>query len=146
MLPSRHIIVSLSLGGGLWFYTQSLFAGLLCFLSGILVDVDHIVDYAINSGLKGINLKDIYWTCFRLPHQREESKLKKVYLIFHSWEAVVLFWIGFLLFRNIYLLAITLGYTSHLVMDTAVRAFHPLAYFVTYRLRKNFMTTRLFNP
>lgn len=145
MLPSRHIIVSLSLGAGMWAFSRSFFAGILCFLSGILVDVDHIIDYVANAGLKSLNLKDIYWTCANLPHQREESKLKKVFLIFHAWEIAILLWMGYLLSRNIYLLSIALGYTSHLSMDNAAHhTFHPLTYFITYRLRKGFKTIKLF--
>ena len=41
MLPSKHIMVSVPLGIAVGFFTQSVFAGLSCFLSGVLVDVDH---------------------------------------------------------------------------------------------------------
>lgn len=145
MLPSRHVIVSLVLGGGIWAFTHSFIAGLLCFFSGTLIDIDHLIDYVINSGLKGFSVKEFYWTCLKLPHQKEQSKIKKVYLIFHAWEIAILLWAGCLLFKNIYLLAMALGYTAHVLMDNAVHhVFHPFFYFIIYRLRRDFRTSRLF--
>ena len=144
MLPSRHVIVSLVLGGGIWVFTQSFIAGLLCLFSGILIDVDHLIDYVINSGLKGFSVEEFYWTCLKLPQQKEQSKFKKVYLIFHAWEIAILLWAGCLLFKSIYFLAIALGYTAHILMDNAVHVFHPFSYFIIYRLRKDFRTSRLF--
>lgn len=145
MLPSRHIIVSLSLGAIISVFTKSTVAGLLCFFSGFLVDVDHVLDYVVNEGPKNFSLKNIYRTCRKLPFQKEKSRLKKVYLVFHSWEAVIIIFIGYLLFKNKYILAIAVGYTSHLFLDVWTRAFHPMAYFISYRYRKGFSPVKLFH-
>jgi hypothetical protein len=145
MLPSRHLIASLSLGALLWVFTHSILAGFLCLVSGVLVDVDHLIDYLINVGLRRFSLKDFYWTCVKLKHERQESRIQKTYLIFHSWELVILFGVGYLLFRNIYLLAIALGYTGHLILDATARALHPLSYFISYRLKKGFKAIDLFH-
>lgn len=126
-------------------FTQSLFAGLLCFISGVLVDIDHLIDHVANNGLKGFNFKDIYWTGIILPTQREKSKIKKLYLIFHIGEVAILFWASFAFFRNIYLLSISLGYTGHLILDCLPGIMKPQAYFISYRIKNSFRTDRLLN-
>lgn len=138
MLPSRHVIASFSLGALVYLFTRSLAAAALCLFSGVLVDIDHFLDYIINSGLKGFNLREMYWTCIKLPHQKEASKIKKVFLIFHAWEITILLWLAYFFSRNIYVMAMAIGYTGHLVLDTAARAFHPIAYSLFYRIKRNF--------
>ena len=143
MLPSRHIIVSLSLGGGVAVFTQSLFAGLLCLFSGVLIDADHIVDYLINWGLKDFNFRNIYRTFIEIFNQGEKGRIKKVYLIFHMAEIAILLWISVMFTKNIYLLSIALGYTVHLVMDSMTRWLRPQAYFISFRMKNGFESDRL---
>ncbi len=143
MLPSRHIIVSLSLGGGVAVFTQSLFAGLLCLFSGVLIDADHIVDYLINCGLKDFNFKNIYRTSLEMFSQGEKDRVRKIYLIFHAAEIAILLWISVMFTKNIYLLSIALGYTVHLVLDSIARGLKPQAYFISFRMKNDFELDRL---
>ena len=145
MLPSRHIIVSLSLGGGLAFFTQSLSAGLLCFFSGVLIDVDHFFDYAVNCGLKGLTFKNTYQTCAAMPALKEKSRLKRIFIVFHMAEIAILLWIAFALSGNIYLMAIALGYTAHLILDSVggIGILKPQTYFVTFRIKNGFKLNKL---
>ncbi len=145
MLPSRHVIISFSLGAMIYYLTRSIGAGLACLFSGVLVDVDHIIDFIINSGPKGFSFKEMYWTCIKLPHQKESSKIKKVYLVFHAWEIVFLLWLCYVFSHNIYVLSLAIGYTSHLLLDTGARAFHPLAYSLVYRLKRDFKPIKFFH-
>jgi len=142
VLPSRHVIISFSLGALIYLFTRSIAAGVICLISGILVDVDHFIDYIFNSGIKDFSLRDMYWTCIKLPHEKESSKIKKVFLIFHAWEIIILLWLAYIFSNNIYVLALAVGYTGHLFLDTAARAFHPIAYSLIYRLRHDFKPTK----
>lgn len=145
MLPSRHVIASFSIGAVFYFFSRSIAASLFCIFSGVLVDLDHFLDYAINSGMKRFTFKEMYWACLNLPHLKEESEIKKVYLLLHAWEIVVILWIVYILTRNIYSLALAIGYTEHLILDTVARAFHPLAYSLIYRFRRGFKPIKFFH-
>ena len=146
MLPSRHIIISLPLGATVGLLTQSIPAGLLCFFSGILIYVDHLIEYAIHFGvknLKNLKLKEIYQTCAKMAKREEEGGVKKLYLFLHTGEIAILLWVGFVLFRNIYLLSIALGCTGHLILDAANNELKPWSYFLTLRIKNGFDTTKL---
>ena len=142
MLPSRHIMLSLPLGVVVGFFAQSVLAGLLCFFSGVLIDVDHLIEHVIHFGLKNLKLKEFYQTCAKLTKREEEGGVKKLYLFLHAGEIAILLWVGFVLFRNIYLLSLALGYTGHLILDAANNALKPWAYFLTLRIKNGFDTTK----
>lgn len=143
MLPAKHIILSLPLGAVVGFFAQSVPAGLLCFFSGVLIDIDHLIEYVIHFGIKNLNLKKIYQTCAKMAKRKEEGGVKKLYLLLHAGEIAILLWAGFVLFRNIYLLSIALGYTGHLILDVAHNALKPWAYFLSLRIKNGFNTTKL---
>ena len=146
MYPSRHVAMSLALGGGVWLLTQSLLAGLLCFFSGFLIDVDHLIDYIINTGFKNFNFRNIYRIYLKMPKEYKENTVDKLYLIFHVGEIVILLWVSFIFFRNIYLIAITLAVTAHLIMDSMAGKVKPQTYFISYRMKKNFKASEFFLP
>ena len=116
MLPSRHIIASLSLGAVVGSLTDSFLAGVLCFLAGVLIDIDHLFEYVIHFGLRGFNIREFYWTCRRLARPKQDGGVKKMYLIFHAGEIAILLWLAALVSKNIYILSIALGYTLHLIL------------------------------
>jgi len=143
MKPSRHIIASLTLGAALWFLTRSLYAGLLCFASGVLVDVDHIVDYIIQHDWKSITFKNIYEACEQTVKQKGDLKFKKLYIILHSAEIALLLWLVTIYTKNIYLLGITSGYSLHLIMDFVGNPLRFPSLFMLYRSAKRFDTDKL---
>lgn len=142
MLPSRHIIASLSLGAIVASFSGSLFTGLICFGSGVLLDIDHLLEYLIHFGLKTFNLKEIYRVCANFG-KSEEGAIKKIYLVFHIGELAILLWVLFVVTKNTYLLAAALGYTAHLIMDTRGNVLKPQAYFISTRIKNHFYTARL---
>ncbi|MBL7085106.1 MAG: hypothetical protein ISS43_03235 [Candidatus Omnitrophica bacterium] len=144
MLLSRHIMVSLPLGAAVAAFTQSAIAGLLCFLSGVLIDADHLIEYSIHYGLKASILKEIYRACGNMVNREGKgAAVKKIHLFFHAGEIAILLWLGFLFSKNLYLLSIALGYTGHLIMDMCGNPIKPWAYFITVRIKNSFNTIRL---
>lgn len=145
MLPSRHIIISLPIGIAVGSVTQSVLAGLLCFFSGVLVDVDHIIEYIIHYGLRSFNFKEIYWACAEMANPEEEGGVKELHFFFHSLEICILLWIGYALSKNVYLLSIALGYTGHLITDIIgnSKVMKPLSYFITLRAMNGFNTGKI---
>ncbi len=143
MLPSGHIIVSLPLGVSVWFFTQSAPAALLCFLTGTLIDFDHLIEHAIHHGFKSINFKEIYRACKKFAKPEEEGGAKRLYLVFHAIEIGILLWAAFAVSKNIYLLSIALGYTGHLILDAAANEVKPWAYFISARIKNGFRTIKI---
>ena len=143
MLPSRHIIVSIPLGAAVGFFTESFLAGLLCFLSGIIIDIDHLIEYTIHYDWRIPNFKEVYQACSKMANREEEGGTKKLYLVLHVGEIAILLWIGFLFSKNIYLLSIALGYSMHITMDAMANALKPWAYFLTWRMKNGFNTREL---
>jgi len=138
MLPSRHIIASFPLGIATGYFTNSQLAGLVCFLSGVLVDIDHIIEYIIHFGFRNFKPKEVYRTCGKMTNPRQEGGVERVYLIFHAGEIAVLLWAGFAFTKNIFLLAIALGYTVHLILDGTTNVMKPSGYFISLRIKNRF--------
>ncbi len=144
MRPSKHIIASLTIGALLWLFTRSLYAGLLCFASGVLVDLDHILEYIIHHGWKGLSFKNMYEACEQTEKQKGDMRFKKLYIIFHTGEAALLLWIAAIYTKNIFLLAIAWGYSSHLILDIIGNKVYPISYFMFRRAINKFDSDKLF--
>jgi len=138
MLPSRHIMVSLPLSATVVVVGQSWLAGILCFLSGLLLDLDHPLEYLINRKAKFPHPKHLYQACKQLAKLSHDTQ--KLYLLFHALEFAVLFWLAFLFSNNIYILAIAIGYTGHILLDVTgnVNLLKPQAYFMSARIKNRF--------
>lgn len=144
MRPSRHIIASLTIGALLWLFTRSLYAGFLCFASGILVDLDHILEYIIHHGWKDLTFKNMYEACEQTERQKGDMRFKKLYIIFHISEIAILLWIAAIYTKNIFLLAIAWGYSSHLILDVIGNNTYPISYFMFWRAINKFDSDKLF--
>ena len=140
MKPSRHAIVSFSVGLILWVFTKSIYAGILCFLSGILVDFDHVIEYIVHHGVKTITIKRVYQASTQTGEGIGELRFKNLYLIFHAHEIALLFIIITIFTRNIYILAITIGYLTHLIMDCIANPVSIRAYSIIWRAVNKFDT------
>ncbi|MCQ9208906.1 MAG: hypothetical protein NG712_05980 [Omnitrophica bacterium] len=143
MLPSRHIVASLALGAIVSSFSESLLAGLVCFFSGILVDADHIIEYIIHYGRRAFSFKVIYDACLKMVNREKNGGVARIFIFFHVGEIAILLWILALLTKNVYLLSMALGYTTHLLMDMSGRTLHPCAYFILVRAKNGFRTTDL---
>ena len=143
MRPIMHAAVSFSLGAVLWFFTKSLYAGLICFLSGVLIDGDHIVEYLIHHRSKGLTIRKVCQACEDTTKGEGEYRFPKLYLFLHTWELVIIICIAAAYVKNIYLAAFAMGYASHLILDSTKNPAYPYAYFIIWRIIKNFHTHHL---
>lgn len=144
MKPSRHVIASFSIALILWFFTKSVYAAIICFASGVLVDTDHIIEYVIHHGWRGISLEKVYHTSEETAVKESASGFGRVYLIFHSGEIAILLWIATAFTKNVFLLAVALGYSSHLILDCIGNPMYPSSYFIISRGIKKFNPDKLF--
>lgn len=150
MKPPAHIIVSLSLGGMIWFFSKSLYGAIICFVSGTAIDIDHILDYAVRYGWNFNLPKQLLRACIREEKsciKRENFKgkaeLRKVYFIFHSIEIALILWILSWQTNNIYILSGALGYSVHLILDYIGNQGDFKFYFIAWRIAKGFKSELL---
>ena len=121
--PVVHIIVSAGLGGAVWAATGEPWAVPVAVATGVLTDVDHLVD--VFDG-------------------EDEGHGLHMLRPLHAWEFAAVGVIAlFAYFSNPLFLAAVLGYISHLVVDELGNPTHPLAYFMTYRVFVKFERKRL---
>jgi len=138
-------MVSLSMGASVCFFAKSLYAGLICFLSGFLLDIDHIIEYIVHYGPRDLTIKNVYLACAQTHEQEGEYQFRKLYLIFHSTEIAIVLWVLALYTKNVYLFVSALGYSTHLILDYMgnISIFRPQSYFVIWRAINKFQTNKL---
>lgn len=110
---------------------KSFASALVCFFVGILVDVDHYIDYARDRGCN-FNLKGFFQYC-------HGSQYDRLFIVLHGYEYFVpLAFILVLSEYNLFAAAIFVGYAQHMLFDQFTNPVKPLAYFITYRLKNRF--------
>ncbi len=130
MKLKNHLLISLPLSGAVYLLTRSVYSSLACFCMGVFIDLDHIFDYLLYSNFK-FSIRGFFDTC-------NGYKLKKFYLVLHSYEILILSWALYLVSRNKILLGFNIGYTVHLLVDQFANYSKPLTYFFTFRLLNKF--------
>jgi hypothetical protein len=132
----EHGIASMVVSGGVYALTGSVPAAAASFISGILIDTDHVIDYWIQHPFK-LDLAHFFRTC-------EELRLIKVRLVLHSLELILL--LGFLVVmtRSSVLLGVSIGFAQHLAFDQWYNSVDPRTYFLLYRMGVGFKNERIF--
>lgn len=113
------------------YYFKSIACAVSSFLAGILIDLDHLVDYYLNYGFT-IKVKAIYVACL-------DMSFDKLRLFFHSYELIALAWLAVyaLSLSNIWKAA-AIGLTQHLIFDQLVNPIKVKGYFFAYRFMQGF--------
>jgi hypothetical protein len=127
----HHALVSLGFGIVFYCMFKSFANALLCFCAGVLVDVDHYIDYVRDRGFN-FNLKGFFEYSYGFEYDR-------LFILFHGYEyfvplALMLVLSGY----NLPVAAVFIGYAQHLLFDQFANPIKPLAYFITYRLKNRF--------
>ncbi len=121
----QHAAVSASLSAGLYLATgDPALAGAFC-LSGIFVDLDHVLDYVMEKGR--LDLGDFF-------DHFGKHRARRLVLVLHAWEwfpLVAALWA--LSARPSWLLGLLLGWLVHLVLDQIVNPLRLTGYFFFYR-------------
>ncbi|MBF0553519.1 MAG: hypothetical protein HQK96_03065 [Nitrospirae bacterium] len=140
MHETVHVILSVVAGFITWKVWKRPMVSFFCaILSGVFVDIDHLVDYCMAFG-----------TDFRMDwflNGYYFLKNGKVYEFLHGWEYVVILTAGMFILRNktakSVCMALSLSLFFHLCFDTVAYGFRPAVYSVIYRADKGFDTMRL---
>ena len=116
MLPHKHVIISAAVGAAGWWTTGKPAAWAAAMASGVLPDVDHIIDYS-------------YYR-WRGDH--------RLILPLHGYEFALLGAGVALLARNKILGIAALSYFIHLLADQSENRTHKLGYSLLFRARYGF--------
>lgn len=138
MHVNKHIIVSGITSGIFAFFSRSANAAIVCFLSGIFIDIDHVFDFWITKKKLFFSYKDLDTFC-------SQEKTGKLYLSFHSIEPILILWLIILYLNlNIVWVGLAVGLSLHLLLDITTNPLRPIAYFLYYRLKQRFKKEFLF--
>jgi len=131
------VIASFGISLIFYFIFKSLPCALLCLLTGILVDIDHLFEYIKGVGWH-LNLKHFFKFCY-------EAKYERLYIFLHAYEYFFLIALIIVISDfNHLALAVGIGYIQHLIFDQVVNPVKPMTYFIFYRLKNRFIKQNLF--
>ncbi len=141
MKPWWHLIITLI---ALFFYHPSLEFTIAFFLAGVFIDIDHVFDYFLfvkrRKSLRHFLFED--WC--------KESK--KVVLIFHGYEVILILFILIKIFQFQWLNGLFYGSLLHLFLDVIFNVYvskngnkNPLVYSIIYRWFLDFDTRKIKN-
>lgn len=123
MGPVGHTIISTGIGAAIWAITESPAAGGIALGVGVLVDIDHVIDF-------------YQWWIRCRPN--------KLFILFHGWEYSL---IGILVLVSVYyhpiLLAVTVSHLGHVATDHIHNRLVPLGYFILYRVWVRFDAVKI---
>jgi hypothetical protein len=156
MKAKHHFWSSLVAGGALYVATGSTSAFTGAMLGGFLIDADHVIDqwWSIKLGApllrksvaEPANESGFQQFILRFFRRR---KLLRLFLLFHSFELLLLLASGSVIYKTPFLIGLFCGYGLHLALDLW-RHYHefnsPFFYFLLYRATHGFKREKLIVP
>lgn len=136
MLPRGHVAVSAVVSICVWVWFRSAGCAVISFAAGVLIDLDHLLDYYANFGFT-LSLKKMYDACHQM-------KLSRLYLVLHSYELIIILWSSILLFGlSDYWIALAIGLTQHMIADQITNPMRGLGYFLSFRVISRFKQEKI---
>jgi len=132
-----HIVTSAALSGLLYAMLKSWPMSIACLISGILVDLDHVLDYIVEFGPKP-DLKN-FLSSF------PEGRYHRIFILLHAWEWVVIGTVAvWLTGWQPWAVGALAGYVLHMVFDQFVNHPDSWGYFLLWRSRHTFVAKHVF--
>ncbi|MCH2318002.1 MAG: hypothetical protein MK524_16790 [SAR202 cluster bacterium] len=123
MRPTNHALLATGTGAAIWALSGELLAVPLTFATGVLVDADHLPDQIWHFYLK------------RRPRR---------FIVLHAWEWLVALSVATVILSfPWWMVAVTLGYATHILTDHHLNMPHRWGYFLTYRAYHRFRIERI---
>jgi len=116
-----------------FFFKKRYFLFLLPFLTGTLIDADHLLDFLLA-------YRKNFWKYLKTCATGDYFVTSgRIIVLLHSWEFVLLWFLFWLHFQRIDVAIIgSFSWIVHLFIDHMCYNLHPAAYFLTYRIYKKF--------
>ena len=138
MKPQYHVASSALIAGVLYLFFKSWSMALSCFISGILIDIDHIYDYLREYGMPFM-VKKFFTEVY-------SDNIPRLTLIFHSWELVLLIGIiAWVYSGNPWFIGIFVGLGQHIVLDKLNNGERLRSYSFIWRWKKQFELEAVFS-
>ncbi|MFH1996052.1 MAG: hypothetical protein ABIJ27_03530 [Candidatus Omnitrophota bacterium] len=117
-------------------YFRNFWCAVASWCAGVFIDLDHLYDYFAS--------RRFTFDIFRIYRVAAAAYFRKLYLILHSYEIVIILWAAIaLLPLGCVWVGIAIGITHHIVLDNISNPVVPYAYFFLYRARKGFKRNKL---
>ncbi|MBT7592323.1 MAG: hypothetical protein HN561_14795 [Candidatus Scalindua sp.] len=137
MKLKSHVLASIIFSTLFFMIFKSWMISVSSFLSGVLIDIDHIIDYYREHGIN-LRIKQFFEVC-------HNTKLSSVWIIFHSWELLVILSIyAFSMSWDPWIVGLTIGFTQHIVLDQFFNKTNKLTYLFFWRLKNGFNVKKIF--
>jgi hypothetical protein len=131
------VLASAGLGAIFWAKSRDPWTMVLSLVFGVLVDLDHVIDYWYSEGRICFDLH----TFLRTRYWRKKGRL---FIFFHAFEYLPLvFLVWQALKGRKWAVAATVAMSSHVLADHLVNELRPLGYFILYRLAHGFRAEEL---
>lgn len=129
-----HIIATTTISSVVYYVSDSITAFVSSIIGGILIDVDHLLDYYRQEGFN-LKIKYFFGWCYKLKWNTLVVPLHSIELVLILWFAIYvfdlgLFWLGF-----------AIGFTQHMIFDIIFNnkiTNNSTFYFFIYRFVKGF--------
>ncbi|MBN1824599.1 MAG: hypothetical protein JW803_09810 [Endomicrobiales bacterium] len=133
-----HAIGSAVAGGAAYALTSSAELAIWILVSGIGIDLDHLIDYKLEYRQKSFSPSHFMETC-------NASRLEKTRLFLHSYE--IIFILGAMAYftREVWLIGICAGIGQHLLVDQMFNKTLPLTYFLSFRAKNGYHARKIFD-
>ncbi len=136
--PTAHVYTSAVLAAALYAHSHSIPESTICFAGGILIDLDHVIDFVLFSGEKFSPGNFVSWC---------ENRWQRVTLLFHSYELLSLLFIIMVYLDSAVLRGILWGAGLHLLLDQLwnpkAYGLSPLFYFIGFRIAAGFRREKM---
>ncbi|MEW6086798.1 MAG: hypothetical protein AB1498_00590 [bacterium] len=127
-----HIAFSAFISGILHMVFKSWIFTFVSFLSGILIDIDHFIDYLIEFNFR-FDLKEFL-------HIYSEKLNVKTYICLHSWELLfILLMTAWLTGWNLWITGTLIGFGQHILLDHFNKPYIKWLYSFLWRREKAFI-------
>lgn len=137
MKIEHHIAVSALISGILYAIFKSMGLSIASFIAGVLIDVDHIIDYILAHGL--------HFDAGEFMDYFYKEKHQKITLILHGWELLIILLAAAILSGFNPIIAGTLvGYGHHIVSDVIYSKAPFCSYSIICRWKKGFDSNVIF--
>jgi hypothetical protein len=137
MTVGFHITLSAMVSSILFVFFKSWVLSLSSFITGFLIDIDHLIDYWREYGFR-INVKEIF-SVFTY------KKLNNLTMYLHGWEWLILLCMSAWLTNwNLWVIGILTGYAHHIFTDQIGNKPPALGYFLFWRWKKGFLMKAMY--
>ncbi len=136
MKASRHAALSVPVSAAVFALSRSIPAAIAVMLGGVLIDLDHVIDYVREYGFR-IDVAHFFETFYH-------TRYRRIVLLFHAWELMIaLALIAWATGWNPWLWGLTIGASTHLALDQTFNYTRPGTYFFVWRLAKRFQRDKI---